>query len=30
VVARLVLETLHGMDLDWPPPDKRLLRLKIR
>ncbi|MCE3263413.1 MAG: polyphosphate kinase [Pseudoduganella sp.] len=30
VVARLVLETLRGMKLDWPPPDKRLLKLKVR
>ncbi|WP_426340979.1 PPK2 family polyphosphate kinase [Pseudoduganella sp. S-14] len=30
VVARLLLETLRGMRLDWPPPDKRLLKLKVR
>jgi polyphosphate kinase 2 (PPK2 family) len=30
VVARLLLETLKGMRLDWPPPDKRLARLKVR
>jgi PPK2 family polyphosphate:nucleotide phosphotransferase len=30
VVARLLLETLRGMRLDWPPPDKRLLKLKLR
>lgn len=30
VVARLLLETLRGMKLDWPPPDKRLLKLKVR
>ncbi|MGW8390068.1 PPK2 family polyphosphate kinase [Pseudoduganella sp. HUAS MS19] len=29
-VARLLLETLRGMGLDWPPPDKRLLKLKVR
>jgi PPK2 family polyphosphate:nucleotide phosphotransferase len=30
VVARLLLETLRGMGLDWPPPDKRLSKLKVR
>lgn len=29
IVARLLLETLKGMRLDWPPPDKRLLKLKV-
>lgn len=29
-VARVLLETLHGMRLDWPPPDKRLHKLKVR
>lgn len=29
VVARLLLETLKAMRLDWPPPDKRLARLKV-
>ena len=29
-VARVLLETLRGMELDWPPPDKRLLKLKVR
>jgi len=29
-VARVLLETLRGMRLDWPPPDKRLLKLKVR
>ena len=30
VVARLLLETLKGMRLDWPPPDKRLHKLEVR
>jgi PPK2 family polyphosphate:nucleotide phosphotransferase len=30
VVARVLLETLRGMKLDWPPPDPRLLKLKVR
>lgn len=30
VVAQLLLETLRGMKLDWPAPDKRLLGLKVR
>lgn len=29
-VARVLLETLRGMRLDWPPPDKRLHKLKVR
>ena len=29
VVARLLLETMKGMRLDWPPPDKRLSKLKV-
>jgi len=29
-IARVLLETLRGMELDWPPPDKRLLKLKVR
>ncbi|WP_028102954.1 PPK2 family polyphosphate kinase [Pseudoduganella violaceinigra] len=30
VVARVVLATLRGMKLDWPAPDPRLLKLKVR
>jgi PPK2 family polyphosphate:nucleotide phosphotransferase len=29
-VARVLLATLRGMQLDWPPPDKRLHKLKVR
>jgi len=29
-VGRVPLETLRGMRLDWPPPEKRLLKFKVR